>query len=70
MARGPSKRDEKLRMEALVQEILQNRKEEMAEKVIQKDNRQATDYLAKQEFALERMERIAQRFSERKWMPE
>lgn len=70
MARGPSKRDERLRMEALVQEILQSRKEEMVEKAIQKDNRQATDYLAKQEFALERMEAIAKRFSERKWIPE
>ncbi len=70
MARGPSKRDERLRMEALVQDILQERSREMAQKAVEKENKQATDYLAKQEFALERMEKLAEKFSSRLWVPE
>ena len=69
MARGPSKRDERLRMEALVQDVLQNRREELESKAGQKSNRQTVDYLAKQEFALERMEKISERFSKRTWIP-
>lgn len=70
MAKRAPKRDERLRLEALVQDVLRSRKEEMASKAAQKDNRQVVDYLARQEFALERMEAIVQRFADRKWVPQ
>lgn len=69
MSKGPTKREERLEREALVQEVLRARKEELTTKATGKDNRQTVDYLAKQEFALERMEQIAQRFSTKTWIP-
>lgn len=69
MSRGPSKRDERLREEALVQKVLQSRRDEMTAKANDKSSRLAVDYLAKQEFALERMEKISERFSKRTWIP-
>lgn len=70
MSRGPSKRDERLRMEALVQDILRQRKEDLAQAAVEKRNRQSTNYLAKHEFALERMEKISERFATRTWIPQ
>lgn len=64
-----SKKGERQAQEALVQEVLQARRAEMEAKVEQKGNKEAVDYLAKQEFALERMERISERFSTRTWIP-
>src|SRR4051812_27367045 len=70
MARGPSKRDERLRMEALVQSVLQERSREMAEKAVSKEAHQTVEYLAKQEFSMERREKLAEKFSSRLWTPE
>lgn len=57
-------------MEALVQEVIQGRKQELESKIVEKRNKQTTDYLVKQEFSLERMEAITKRFAERTWIPE
>lgn len=66
MGKGPSSKNEQ---EALVKQVLQARAEAMAERVAKKGDRSAADYLAKQEFALERMEAISKRFSQRTWIP-
>jgi len=68
--KAPSKREERLRLEAVVQKLVKDRQQDMASTVEAKGNRQTVDYLAKHEFALERMEQISKRFATRTWVPQ
>ncbi len=61
--------EERRRREAEVAAFVKERQLELADKASFKDNRLATEYLAKQEFVLERFEQIASRISARAHVP-
>jgi len=70
MAKKKGVRQERLEREAEVASFLKERQTELATKAEQKDNRLTTDYLAKQEFAFERFEKLVSRIGARKFVPE
>lgn len=70
MSKGPSKRDESLKREALIQQYIRDRAEALESKVVQKATKRTVDYLAAQEVSLARQEEIAKRFADRKFIPQ
>ena len=69
MGQGPSKRQEDLEREALIQEYLRDRAEELKAKESGKSNRKVTNYMAAQETSLARHEALAEKYSKRTWIP-
>jgi hypothetical protein len=62
--------EERRKREAEVAAFVKERQLELADKASFKDNRLATEYLAKQEFVLERFEKIASKISSRNFVPD
>lgn len=70
MARGPSKRDEELKREALIRQYITDRAELLEGKVVQRANSKTINALAAQEVALAHQEEIAKRFATRTFIPQ
>lgn len=70
MAKRKSAAQERREREAEFNAFLKQRQGELQTKAEQKDNRLAMDYLAKQEFSLERFEKLVAQIGARKFVPE